>query len=151
MTLALARWIPLLRKIAIGIAIALLLFGVVGYFAIPKAVRWGLETVATRELGRTVRVESISANPFTLRVTLHGLTVEGGAGESAPLLTVRELTANASSASLFYRAPVLDALSVDGLVANLVRLDAQRFNFSDIIEKLQAKPKTDDAPARFSV
>ena len=151
MTLALARWIPLLRKIAIGIAIALLLFGVVGYFAIPKAVRWGLETVATRELGRTVRVESISANPFTLRVTLHGLTVEGGAGESAPLLTVRELTANASSASLFYRAPVLDALSVDGLVANLVRLEAQRFNFSDIIEKLQAKPKTDDAPARFSV
>ena len=64
---------------------------------------------------------------------------------------MRELTANASSASLFYRAPVLDALSVDGLTANLVRLEPQRFNFSDIIERLQAKPKTDDAPARFSV
>ncbi len=58
---------------------------------------------------------------------------------------------NASAASLFYRAPVLDALAIDGLTANLVRLDAQRFNFSDILERLQAKPKTDDAPPRFSL
>jgi uncharacterized protein involved in outer membrane biogenesis len=148
---ALARWVPRLRKIAIGMAVALLLFGIVGYFAIPKAVRWGLETVATRELGRTVRVEDVSANPFTLRVTLRGLTVDGAAGDSAPLLTVRELTANASAASLYYRAPVLDALSIDGLTANLVRLEPQRFNFSDIVDRLLAKPKTDDAPARFSL
>ena len=65
-----------------------------------EVVRWGLETIATREIGRTVHVEGISANPFTLRVTLRGLTVDGAPGESAPLLTVRELTANASSASL---------------------------------------------------
>ena len=39
-------------------AIALLLFGLIGYFAIPAGVRWGIETVASRELGRAVHVES---------------------------------------------------------------------------------------------
>ena len=47
-------------------------------------------------------------------------------------------------------APVLEAVSVDGLTAHIVRLDPQHFNFSDIIERLEAKPKK-DAPARFSV
>ncbi len=44
----------------------MLLFGAIGYLAIPKLVRWGVETVASRELGRPVRVESVGANPYTL-------------------------------------------------------------------------------------
>lgn len=134
-----------------AVAAAAVLFGVVGYFAIPWAVRWGVETVASRELGRAVHVEKISANPYTLAVTLRGITVDGAKGEAAPLLTAREATVNVSASSLFYRAPVLDSLSIDGLVANIVRLDVQRFNFSDIVDRFQAKPRTDDAPARFSL
>ncbi len=151
MAATLTPWVPRLRKLAIAAAAIALLFGIVGYFAIPKVVRWGLETVASRELGRAVRVESIDANPFTLRVTMRGLVVDGATGESVPLLAVREVTANASAASIFYRAPVLDSLTIDGLTANVVRLETQRFNFSDILERLQAKPKPDDAPQRFSL
>jgi hypothetical protein len=114
MRATISRWIPALRKAAIGAAIAFLLFGVVGYFAVPKLVRWGVETVVSRELGRTVRVESISANPYTLRVTLRGLIVDGS-GETAPLLTVRQITANASVSSILRLAPVLDALTINGL------------------------------------
>ncbi len=77
--------------------------------------------------------------------------VDGLAGEPSPLATVREVSANASAASLIRRAPVLDALVVDGLTANLVRLDAQQFNFSDIIERIREKPKTSDEPAWFSI
>ncbi len=140
------RW----RRIAAVGGVVVVVFGVVGALAIPALARWGLETVASRELGRTVRVEGISANPYTLRVTLRGLTIEGQPGESAPLLSVREASINASISSALRRAPVLDAIAVDGLTANIVRLEAQRFNFSDIIERLQAKPKSDE-PARFSL
>lgn len=140
-----------LRTAAIVAVSIVVLIGVVGYFAIPAAARWGLETVASREIGRTVRVESISANPYTLRVTINGLTVDGLPGESAPLLTVRQTTVNASITSVLRLAPVIDAVSIDGLTANIVRLEAQRFNFDDIIERLRAKPKTDDEPARFAV
>jgi uncharacterized protein involved in outer membrane biogenesis len=151
MNSSLARWLPRLRVAAIALAAALVVFGVVGVFAIPQLVRWGIETVATRELGRTVRVETIRANPFTLGVTLRNLTVDGAPGEPQPLLTVREVHANGSAGSIFRRAPVLDALRIDGLTANVVRLEAQRFNFSDIVERLRARPKTSDEQARFSI
>jgi uncharacterized protein involved in outer membrane biogenesis len=151
MRLEIRRWMPRLRVAAIAAIAAVLVFGIVGYLAIPMIARWGVETVATRELGRTVRVQEITANPFYLRVTLHGLEVAGAAGETAPLLTVREVIANASAASILRRAPVLDDLGIDGLTANVVRLEAQRFNFSDIVERIQAQPKTSEEPARFSV
>jgi uncharacterized protein involved in outer membrane biogenesis len=140
------RW----RRVGVVIASLVVVFGIVGAFAIPAAARWGLETVASRELGRTVRVDGVNANPYTLRVTLKGVTVEGQPGESAPLLTLREASINASAASLMRLAPVLEAVAVDGLTVNIVRLDAQRFNFSDIVDRLQAKPKSDE-PAHFSL
>ena len=140
-------------QIAAIVAVSILaLVGIVGYFAIPAAARWGIETVGSREIGRTVRVESISANPYTLRVTVKGLTVEGLPGEPAPLLTVQQATVNASISSVLRFAPVIDAVKIDGLTANIVRLEAQRFNFDDIIERLRAKPKKDDdKPAGFAV
>ena len=140
------RW----RRVGVVVASLVVVFGIVGAFAIPAAARWGLETVASRELGRTVRVDDVSANPYTLRVTLKGVTVEGQPGESAPLLTLREASINASIASVMRLAPVLEAAVVDGLTVNIVRLDPQRFNFSDIVDRLQAKPKS-DKPARFSL
>ena len=141
------RW----RIAAISAVAVVALIGVVGYFAIPAVARWGLETLAARELGRTVRVESISANPYTLRLTVHGLTIEGLAGEPA-LLSVQQAKINASLSSVLRLAPVIDEVKVDGLTANIVRLEPQRFNFDDIIERLRAKPKKDDdQPARFAV
>ena len=151
MTSHLSRWMPKLRIAAIFAVAAIVLFGLVGYFAIPVAARWGLETVATRELGRTVRVQEITANPYNLRVTLRGLEIAGAQGDTAPLLTIREVIANASIGSVLRLAPVLDALSIDGPTANIVRLDAQHFNFSDIVERIRSRPKTSDEPARFSV
>jgi len=137
------RW----RRVGVVIATLVVAFGVVGVFALPAAVRWGLETVASRELGRTVRLEDVSANPYTLRVTLSGLTVEGAPGDSAPLLTLREATINASIASLLRLAPVVEAVAVDGLTVNIVRFEPQRFSFSDIVDRLQAKPKSDERRA----
>jgi uncharacterized protein involved in outer membrane biogenesis len=140
------RW----RRVGVAITSLVVVFGIVGAFAIPAAARWGLETVASRELGRTVRVEDVSANPYTLRVTLRGVTVEGQPGESTPLLALREATINASIASLLRLAPVLEAVAVDGLTVNVVRFDSRRFSFSDIVDRLQAKPKSNE-PARFSL
>lgn len=145
------RFLPRLKIAGIVILVLIAAFGAIGYFAIPLAARWGLETVASRELGRAVRVESIGANPFTLRVTMRGLVVDGAAGETEPLLSVERVDVDASIESVLHRAPVLDSLSVDGLAANIVRLGPHRFNFSDIVERLQARPKTSDEPARFAL
>ena len=135
---------------AIVVCLTVVLFGVIGYFAIPAAARWAIEDIGSRELGRTVRVKSISANPYTMRVTVNDLSIAGLPGEPA-LLTVQQAVVNASISSLLRLAPVIDAISITGVEANIVRLEAQRFNFDDIIERLRAKPKTDDEPARFAL
>lgn len=137
------------RRIAVAVIVVVVGFGIVGAFALPAAVRWGLESAATEAIGRQVRVDDVSANPYTLRVTLRGLTVEGQAG-AGPLLTVRQASLNASIASLLRLAPVLEAVTVEGLAVHVVRLDAQRFDFSDIVDRLQARPAS-DPPTRFSV
>jgi phosphoglycolate phosphatase len=101
MSSTMSRWIPALRKVAIGTVIAFLLFGAIGYFAIPQLVRWGVETVASRELGRPVKVESVGANPYTLSITLSGLVIDGAPGDTAPLLHALKSAGRTSDESLY--------------------------------------------------
>jgi uncharacterized protein involved in outer membrane biogenesis len=140
-----------LRRWAIGVAAAIALFGLAGWLGIPALVRWGIESVGSRELGRTLRVAEVSANPFTMRVTARGLTMAEADAAAAPFVAIDALTVNLSTASLLHRAPVLDALRIDGMRINVVRTEPQRFNFSDVIERLQQRPAATDAPARFAV
>ena len=147
-----ARLRSLLLRWALAAAAAVVLFGIVGWLALPAAARWGIETVGSRELGRTLRAGEIGANPFTLRITVRDLTLaEADAAAPQPFVAVDKLAVDLSIASLFRRAPVLDALRAEGLRVNLVRTAAQRFNFSDIVDRLQAAPASDDGPARFSL
>jgi uncharacterized protein involved in outer membrane biogenesis len=141
-----AHW----RTIGTAAAGVIVLFGVIGYFAIPAAARWGIETVAARELGRAVTVEKISANPFNLRVTFRGIAIAGNAGEP-PLLTVRQATINASAESILRLAPVIESLAIEAPAVNIIRYEPERFSFSDVVDRLRSKPKTDDEPAQFAV
>jgi uncharacterized protein involved in outer membrane biogenesis len=141
-----------IRRWAIGALIGVLLVGIAGMFGLPAATRWGIETVASRELGRSLTVGKISANPFTLRITARDLAMaEAPGGDAAPFVQVARLTLDVSLASLWHRAPVLDGLQIDGLRARIARNAPQRFNFSDIVDRLQAAPKTSAEPARFSL
>lgn len=121
-------------------ALAVALFAAGGYFGLPALARWGIETVGSRELGRALKVEQVRANPFLLELTATGLTMADADPADPPWLSVDTVTIDLSASSLWQRAPVLDALTIDGLRARIVRSGPQRFNFSDIIERLQARP-----------
>jgi uncharacterized protein involved in outer membrane biogenesis len=133
-------------------ALAVALFAAGGYFGLPALARWGIETVGSRELGRALKVEQVRVNPFLLELTATGLTMADADPADPPWLSVDAVTIDLSASSLWQRAPVLDALTIDGLRARIVRSGPQRFNFSDIIERLQARPKpADSKPARFAL
>ncbi len=144
---------PVARRIRI---VALATAGVLGaaivglWLGVPAAVRWGIETVGSREVGRTLRVNEVRFNPFTLTATLSGLGIAGLPGEKAPLLTIDSLRANLSAASLRHRAPVIESLQAHGIRASVVRVAENRFNFSDIFERLLARPPSRE-PARFAL
>lgn len=139
------------RRIALGLFVAIVVFGLLGFFAAPPLIRSQLASRASAALDRPVTVQSVSLNPFTLRLTIEGLHVGEKDGKT-PFVDVGKLTANASWASLFRLAPILDSLTLDRPYVHLQRSAPQRFNFSDIMERLASPPdeKPSD-PSRFAL
>jgi len=56
-----------------------------------------------------------------------------------------------SLASARHFAPVINEIRVTQPVVRVIRIGENSFNFSDIVNKILAKPKSDNAPARFSL
>ncbi|MGE7136269.1 DUF748 domain-containing protein [Luteibacter sp. NPDC031894] len=139
------------RRIVAGVAIALVVFGLLGFLAAPPLIRAQAESRASAALGRPVTIGSLSLNPFTLNLVVEHLHV-GEADGKTPFLDVDRITANASWASLFRAAPILDALDVEGPKVRLQRTAPQRFNVSDIVDRFASVPsEPDEGPARFAI
>ena len=157
LTMPRLRFTRRLGKILLWIvAIVLILFGVAAW-QVPKVLRSALTEDVSQLLGRPVQVGEISFNPFTLTVRAHDLEIEQPDG-AAPLLRVGQLDASASWSSLFWFAPVVDAVHVQRPQIALVREDKTTFNFSDIQQKLagmtanQPEPGEEDSGLpRFSL
>jgi Domain of Unknown Function (DUF748) len=132
----------------LGIIVAI---GVLGALAAPPLVRWKLEQELTKALHRTVTIESLRVNPYALTVAISGLRVNERDGDTS-VLSATEIFADVSSASLFRLAPVLSALRVAGLKARVVRLEANRYNWSDLIDEILNRPADpNEPPPRFAV
>jgi uncharacterized protein involved in outer membrane biogenesis len=118
-----------------------LLVGVIAitWLAIPPIVRSQVETRLTEALGRQTTVETVEFNPFTLRLVLRKLAI-ADLGGASPLLAVDELHADVSSASLWHRAPVLDALKLVHPAVSLVRDRNGRYSIQDLVDKAMAGP-----------
>ena len=139
------------RKTLLILAVVLVIFGLLGFFAAPSIIRTQIETRASAALQRPVRLGAVHLNPYTLRLELDQLHIADRDGKSA-FVDVDQVVFNASWASLFRLAPVLDELTLQHPQIHLVRTADQQFNFSDIIDRLNAKPSDPNAaPARFAL
>ena len=120
----------------------------VAWLGVPPIVRSQLESRLTEALGRPTTVKDVAFHPFELRVTLRDIAIGEPAG-TTQLLTIDELVANVSSASLWHRAPVLDALKIVRPVL-AVRRDAQgRYSVQDLLDRALAD--SDSPMPRFSL
>lgn len=135
----------------LGVLLGLILLG---FFAVPPALRWAVESQGSKALGRQMTVQGVSFNPLTLSARIEGLRILEADGKSE-FLSLGLLRANLSAASVWQRGVVLDSLRVEQPAVHVVRLDDNRFNFSDILERFasQPAPKEEPAsePARFSL
>ncbi len=69
-----------------------------------------------------------------------------------PFVDVDGLVVNASWASVFRMAPVLDELSVQHPQIHITRTGPQAFNFTDIVQRFASKPADPNAsPTRFAL
>lgn len=138
------------RRTAIGVVIAVALYGVLGFFAAPPLIRHIAEQQLGRALDRPATIERVALNPYTLRLEVDGVRVaeRGGAGQFA---AIERLVVRASWMTLLRFAPIVTELRIDSPSVNVVRYDAQRFNFSDIAEKFAKPSQPQTGPTLFSV
>lgn len=145
------RGVRLTLKVLLGCLAA---FIVLTPLLVPPTLRWAIETQGSKALGRSVRVEGASFNPLTLTATVRGLQIGEADGRQA-FVKLDLVRANLSLASIWYRGVVLDALRVEHPYVRVERLADNRFNFSDIVQKLASAPKPAEAesssPLRFSL
>ncbi|MEQ6349919.1 DUF748 domain-containing protein [Ralstonia pseudosolanacearum] len=140
------------RRIGLGVLIFLAVFGLLGAVGGPPLLHHLAETQLSKYLERPVTVGKIRLNPYTLRLEIDQLHIAERDGKT-PFIDIGHLHVNAAWSSVFRRAPVIEELKVDAPRVRIVRTAEQRFNFSDIVDKLTQpevppKPKSNE-PARF--
>jgi hypothetical protein len=117
--------------------------------AVPPLVQHLAQQQIAQQLGRKATLASVSFNPWTLTLTASGFALYEADGTTVAF-SAQTLLLDASIASIFKLAPVLQQVTLSGPKLHLVRSSAERNNFSDIIERILAQPKS-EGEARFSV
>ena len=137
------RW---MRRLAIVVGIFSIV-ALLAWLAVPLIVRAQLESRLTAELGRPTTVESVKFNPLSLRLDVFNVAIADSSG-TQPLLAIDALVADFSAATLWHRAPVLDALRVVRPRIAFARDRDGRYSIQDLIDKALATPSE---PLRFSL
>ena len=117
----------------------LLLAGFVA-FALPGILKSRAVQRVESATGRKLAIGGISINPFTLTVTVRDLRLsEPGGGEG--FATLSSARVSLSPASLYRRAPVIAAARLSAPHLRIVRVGANRYNFSDLLKFLPLHPR----------
>lgn len=135
-----------------ALAVFLVLCGV-SAVAVPLLIDQVVLARVGESIGRQVTIDRLRFNPFTLALSAKGIRVAGQQAGTG-FVTIESVQADLSISSVRHFAPVIDSLRITAPKVDLQRTAEQRFNFSDIVERLQAKPTEPDAdgePARFAL
>jgi hypothetical protein len=102
--------------------------------------------------GRTLEIESISINPFSLSLEIKNLKLSE-AKQDRNFVSWDLLRLSLSAASLYQRAAVIDELHLEKPSIHLERLTEESFNFSDLLPEKTEEPEkeVDDEPVLFSI
>ncbi len=134
-----------------GIFIAIVVFGLLGFFAAPPLIRHIAEQQLGKALDRPVSIGRIALNPYTLNFEADRVAI-AEPGNAGPFVSLDKLIVRTSWSSLFRLAPVVNELTIQAPHFHIVRTAPQRFNFSDLVDKFsKPSPQPAGKPLGFSV
>lgn len=140
---------PRARRIGWIMAIVVVVFGVVTWLGMPPLLRSLATKQASAWMERPVTIGKISFNPYRLQLDVQQLHI-GERGADQAFVDVAQITVNVSWSSLFRGAAMVDSITVVRPDIRLVRTAEQRFNFTDLIEKANKEPDSEN-PTRFAL
>ena len=128
-----------LKKPAIIFAVFLGTLLIFSAAILPMIVKNKVSEAIRQSTGRTVRIESVSINPFLLALSAKGVVVEENGG--GPFVAFAGLRATVNPASIYKRALILEEVTLDTPSFSITRTAPDRYSFTDIIERLHAQKK----------
>ena len=130
----------------------MLVLAAVSWLTLPSFVKKIAIEQTQEKIGRKIDIGDVAFNPFRLALTVSDVTLYEP-DQKTPFFSAKSLVVNASSTSIFRLAPVLDEIKLTAPDLHVVRLDADgigHYNFSDILERIDAMPKS-DSKSQFSL
>lgn len=131
-----------------GLKIAAILFGLwvllcaVAWLAGPSLIKNYATKFVREQFGHELTIGEIKVNPLLLAVTIRQLDLREPTGES--LVSFREMLVDLDAQTLVRGMLILDEFRLDGLVLNVERTGPDRFNFSDLADRLAARAAAAD-------
>ncbi len=129
-----------LRIIGIITILFFVIFSVSGFFILPPYVKKVATAKLSEQLGRQVSIEAVKLNPYTLEATISGFEIKEADGHT-PFVSFGSLYVSLQLKSIFKKAPVLKEIRLEKPYLHLVRIDANKYNFSDIADRFKVAPK----------
>lgn len=147
-TRLLAPLIVLLRLhllAVIAVATLVLLYALLGFFAVPRIARAQIESYVTEQLHRQVSVGEIRFNPFAFDTSIAGLTLREADG--SPVVSFRHLYVNAQLASLWQRAVVLKDVELSAPDINAIIAQDGTVNLAKLSPPESEEAKSEEPTA----
>jgi uncharacterized protein involved in outer membrane biogenesis len=119
------------RRWAIRIAIALVLYTVLGFLVLPAIIKSQMLKRLPALTHRRVAIQEVKLNPYTLSFTLRGLSLTETNGDE--FVSLGEVYVNLQSISLLRRGFVFKEISVKKPSANIVQFMGGTFNFTNLL------------------
>jgi hypothetical protein len=122
------------RKVLVWIASVWVFYTAFGFFILPPVVRAVAVKQLSKQLGRSITIEKIELNPYTLSATLRGVLVKDKDGE--PLLSWNEAYFNLQLASLFHGAWMFKEVRLSQAFVRVQMNKDYTLTFSDLANTL---------------
>ena len=129
--------------------IAVVLFGLFGYLALPLIAKSLLSSQLSAKLHRETTVREIVVHPYALSAYVRGFAVKERDG-SATALSFDELYVNLEGLPLLRGNLALKEIRLDNPYFKLVRNPDRSYNVSDLIEEFLNQPD-EESKTRFAL
>ncbi len=124
-----------LRSLRTAIVATFVVYTVVGFFIVPMIVESVIEKQSMSILKRQATVGNVRCNPFTLSLTIEGLSLPDRPG--SVLLAFDSLYANAQLSSIFRWALILKDLEITNPSIAVRRFSDGTINLLEIIDAIE--------------
>jgi flagellar motor protein MotB len=141
----LSRYNPMRSRKARVTGILVLAFFVIysisGFFILPYFARKiGMEKL-TALLGRTVTIDSVQFNPFTLDAVINNFEIKE-ADDRTTFISFKKLYVDTRLSSVVKGAPIIGEVRLEKPHIHLVRTKGNTFNFSPLMDRLRSEQET---------